>query len=90
MCNSLSKILEKVVRTRIIDHVKACSILSPSQYGFRKKLSTTHAMINLLETSLSTLNEGLKTGSIYLDISKAFDVVPHRILLRKLRIVNLE
>ena len=84
VCNSLSKILEKIVKTRITDHVKACSILSPSQYGFRKKLSTIHAMINLLETSLTTLDEGLKTGSIFLDISKAFDVVPHRLLLRKL------
>ena len=84
VCNSLSKILEKVVRLRITEHVQSCNILSPSQYGFRKKLSTVHAMINLLETSLTTLDEGLKTGSIFLDISKAFDVVPHRLLLRKL------
>ena len=67
MCNGLSKILAKVVRTRIIDHVKECSILSPSQYS-EKILSAIHSMINLLETSLSTLDKGLKTGSIYLDI----------------------
>ena len=84
VCNSLSKILEKVVRTRITEHVKSCNILTPSQYGFRKKLSTAHAMINLLETTLDGLDKGLKTGSVFLDVSKAFDVVPHRLLLRKL------
>ena len=41
-------------------------------------------MINMLETTLSGLKNGLKTGSIYLDISKAFDAVPHCLLLRKL------
>ena len=84
VCNCLSKILEKVVRIRIERHVKECNILTPSQYGFRKKLNTGHAMINLLETTLSGLENGLKTGSIYLDISKAFDAVPHCLLLRKL------
>ena len=48
VCNSLSKILEKVARSRLTEHVKSCNILTPSQYGFRKKLSTIHAMINLM------------------------------------------
>lgn len=84
VCNSLAKILEKAVRTRVMKHIKHCDILTDSQYGFRKKHSTTHAMINLLETSLTALDENLKTGGIFLDISKAFDCVSHRKLLRKL------
>ena len=84
VCNSLAKILEKAVRTRVMRHIKNSKILTNSQFGFRKKHSTTHAMINLLETTLSALDDGLKTGGIFLDISKAFDCVPHRKLLRKL------
>ena len=38
--------LEKVVRTRITDHVKSSYILTPSQYGFRKKNSTLHAQVD--------------------------------------------
>ena len=41
-------------------------------------------MIHLLETTLDALDKGLKTGSIFLGVSRAFDVVPHRLLLRKL------
>ena len=41
-------------------------------------------MINLLDTSLEALHKSLKTGSVYLDVSKALEVVPHRLLLRKL------
>ena len=38
---------------------------------------------------MSTLDEGLKTGSIYLDVSKALDIIPHRILLRKLEFYGI-
>ena len=46
--------------------------------------STGHAVINLTECTLDMLDSGLKTGNIYLDVSKAFDCIDHRILLRKL------
>ncbi len=84
VCNSLAKILEKAVRTRVMKHIRNSKILTDSQFGFRKRHSTIHAMINLLETSLTALDDGLKTGGIFLDISKAFDCVSHNKLLRKL------
>ena len=43
-----------------------------------------HDTINLLETTLDGLDNKLKVGGIFLDISKAFDCVPHNKLLRKL------
>ena len=84
VCNSLSKILEKIVRKRLMEHLKASNVLTNSQFGFRSKHSTTHAMINLLETSLSALDDNLTAGGIFLDISKAFDCVNHDKLIRKL------
>lgn len=84
VCNAFSKILEKVVRVRLDAFLKDNNIINKYQFGFRKAHSTSHALINLYEATLDGLETKLKTGGIYLDISKAFDTVSHDILLRKL------
>lgn len=84
VCNAFSKILEKVVRSRLDIFLKDNKILNKYQFGFRKAHSTTHAIINLFEATLDGLETKLKVGGVYLDISKAFDTVSHDILLRKL------
>ncbi|MCP3679479.1 MAG: reverse transcriptase family protein, partial [Gammaproteobacteria bacterium] len=84
VCSSISKILEKVVRDRVMDYVKRINILNKYQFGFRSKHNTNHAIINLTEATLDAIDNGLKSGGVYLDISKAFDTIDHNILLRKL------
>ena len=85
VCLSIAKILEKVVRDRVIKYIDRVKILNKSQFGFRSKHSTNHAMISLTESSIESLEKGMKVGGTYLDIAKAFDCVNHDIiLLRKL------
>ena len=84
VCSSLAKILEKVVRDRVLKFIKYNKILNDNQFGFRKKHNTNHAIINLTESMLDDLDNGLKVGGVFLDIAKAFDTVNHDILLRKL------
>ena len=84
VCNSFAKILEKVVRDRLNKFVENNKLINNYQFGFRKAHSTAHATINLLETALEGLDNNLKTGGVYLDISKAFDTVNHDILIAKL------
>ncbi len=84
VCSSMSKILEKIVRDRVMKFLKHVRILNKCQFGFRSKHSTNHAIINLTETTLDALENGLKVGGVFLDIAKAFDTVNHDILLRKL------
>ena len=89
VCSNFSKILEKVVRDRLLKFIKECKILNNRQFGFRQKHSTVHATINLLEATLDGLDNRLKVGGIFLDVSKAFDCVPHRKLLRKLEFYGI-
>ncbi len=84
VCSNLSKILEKVVRTRVVEYIKRVNILNKCQFGFRNKHSTNHAIINLTEASLDALDDGLKVGGVFLDVAKAFDTINHDILIRKL------
>ena len=52
---------------------------------FDQKYSTTHALINLIESIRQTLDEGSFGCGIFVDLQKAFDTVDHKILLHKLK-----
>ena len=55
------------------------------QIGFQKKLSTEHNLIHLTNFVSNALNEDDFCIGIFLDLIKAFDVVPHNILIKKLK-----
>ena len=59
-------------------------ILIPEQYGFRKNISTSHALLDIVTTAYDNIHKKHCTGAIFLDLKKAFDTVCHRTLLCKL------
>ena len=73
--SSISKIMEKVIYNRMIKFIDKYNILSTKQYGFRKNMGTDTALINYIDTILTGLNDKLYTVSIFMDLSKAFDVL---------------
>ena len=59
-------------------------ILYSFQFGFRHKHSTTHTIITLTEKISKSLDTGNIVCGLFIDFRKAFDVIPHKILLKKL------
>ena len=59
-------------------------ILYESQYGFRKQLSTSLAIIELVEEITNSLDNHEATVGVYINLKKAFDTVDHGILIEKL------
>ncbi len=80
----IDKLLEKLMYTRLISFINKHKILYKYQFGFRKKHSTTLALIEITDNILQELEEGKCSAGIFIDFQKAFDTVDHNILISKL------
>jgi hypothetical protein len=79
-----SKLLEKLMVKRLINFIDKNKILSKHQYGFRRNRSTELAVLDFVDKITKAIEEGKFTVGIFLDLSKAFDTINHKILIRKL------
>ena len=81
----LCKLLEKIIRDHIVQHMVSNQLFSEKQFGFIKGRSTVLQLIRALEEWTEALDTGKAVDCIYADFKKAFDKVPHRRLLKKIR-----
>ena len=81
----LCKLLETIIRDHIMVHMKLNRLFSNKQYGFLPGRSTTLQLLYAMEDWTTAIENGNYTECIYTDFRKAFDTVPHRRLLKKLR-----
>ena len=79
------KILEKLIYKRVMSFLNSHDILNKNQFGFRRKHSTTLAVLELVDTIYQNLDKKQIVVGIYLDLKKAFDTVNHEILFKKLQ-----
>ena len=78
------KVLESIIRDRIMEHLTDCQLLSDNQHGFRAKRSCNTQLIGVLDDWSKALENRSPLDVLYLDFQKAFDSVPHQRLLHKL------
>ena len=81
---TLSKLLEKVMYSRVYSFLSATNQLYVSQYGFRKMHSCEHAVGELAANITKGIEKGKYTAGIFLDLSKAFDTLEHEVVYMKL------
>ena len=82
----VSKVFEKLVNNRIVDHLKKCGLLSDFQYGFRSSQSTADLLTVISDRIARTFNRSEATRAVALDISEAFGRVWHAVLLHKFKV----
>ena len=80
----LSKVLEQHVHHILLDHLHNRHPISNSQWGFQPGKPTVTALLATVDNWLRMLDEGSELRAVLFDLRKAFDSVPHKVLMEKL------
>ena len=81
----LCKSLESIIKEDIVDHLEKHKLIRNSQHGFQAGKSCVTNLLEFLEEVTKDIDEGKPVDIIYMDFMKAFDKVPHKRLIKKIK-----
>ena len=81
---TISKLLEKLIYSRVYNFLISSNQLYESQYGFQRNHACEHAVGEFISEVVKNCQLGNITVGIFLDLSKAFDTLEHSVIYRKL------
>jgi hypothetical protein len=85
LTSNVCKIMESIIRDEIVKHLKENNCIRDSQHGFVKGKSCLTNLLLFLEKLTKIVDDGQPADVLYLDFSKAFDRVPHKRLVLKMK-----
>ena len=89
LLTTISKVLEKIVYQRIYGFLQTTGQLYENQYGFREAHSCEHAIGKVINGIVKGLENKETSACVLLDLSKAFDMIEHTIMLEKLSLYGI-
>lgn len=84
----IARIFEKIIAAQLCIHCVSNHVIPIQQFGFRSKSSCEMALLKATDSWIGQVDAGLYVGALLIDLSKAFDSVPHQQLLRELSSVG--
>ena len=85
-----SKVLESVIFNQMIKYLADNKLLHPNHHAYRADHNTTTALIQMYDGWLQSLEAGEFAGVCLLDMSAAFDIVDHSLLIKKLELYGFD
>ena len=87
---ALSKILEKAVHKQLNEFMERNGLWHPLQFAYRKEVSTANALLMLHENWMEAIDKNEQNILMMIDLSSAFDVISHDLLLDKLECYRMD
>ena len=88
--NSTEKILETVIHTQLTTYLVSNKIITNQQYGFQKNKSSESCLEQFTQYINSQLHLNKQIFVLYIDFTKAFDILSHKIILNSLRQIGIK
>ena len=85
----ISKMLEKIIHKHILFHLQNNNLLTNSQFGFLPRSSTTDALLTAIHDWHTDFQAHRDVAVGLFDLAKAFDKVPHRLLIQKINALGI-
>ena len=89
LTSQVVKILERILSDHIWDLLHKNDFVSCDQHGFRAGCSCVTQLLQCLHDWTGNFDKKISTDIVYLDFSKAFDSVPHKRLIYKLKLAGI-
>ena len=87
---AFSKIFESLIHDQLSQYLEEHKLLSKFQFGFRKNRNAQQAVTILTDHIRINMDKGRRTGTVFVDLSKAFDTADHACIINKLNCYGIE
>ena len=89
MTPCLARLFERLIKSRLQEHLKRNNIIIKNQSGFRQRRQTKDNLLYVVQSAQEGFNKGEKTLAIFFDVAAAFDKVWHEGLIYKLFLLKI-
>lgn len=90
LTSCVAKLVERMIHRRITWHLDKTGFLPPCMTGFRKSLSATDSLLQLITEAEENLHNKKRTAAAFLDIAQAFDRVTLAAIMGALKVAQIQ